>query len=979
MKKALLSILVFTFLATGIVMPVSATTSTDEKIWVQTDFNMPDNTAAEISDGIPGIGISKIINTTGVSEISNGALVYTKGIGTIPNWDSPAKIIFSDKINNARIRAAGFEDVIIEFDLTCTDTTNIQSKFVIGMDPNGSVSASHIDMRYNGNGNTGGLYNCGKDGNVGIASNFLTIKNEGTKRIKIVTDLIPHQNDGVVGTQYFDFDVFADGVKVLDDGTTRGRNVGDLGALFIAGMDCNITSGFVKFEIDNLKVYSRKPNVYLESINVNNNAKNVKVTDTFTVKFENATEGKAIEPSSVASAVSLMLKDETDNTILTAVDFGVTDNGDNSFRITPDYNLLYGREYVLSIDTTQLVASNNLPVLSLLNTNTINFKTKSQYLSVTDVTYSGDKANLSWVNSIISFEFDEELDTSLLELNQNNIIVSPEADFTYSVDGNILDVEFNSLLSGTDYTVTLSGIKDKDSTPMQAEHVETFSTDPSVFEPYSIDSSDKPFKVLPDNGVLKISGTADVFDRYKNEKVSMIIAERGDSNPIEDGIIDQSALLAHTLEMTNKQIDETVKINPSLLADKNLRAYFYALGFEDVYYYDFLYKSESEITSVLNNIASQKTTAGMLGVIEANADYLGVDTTYEGLGNSQIVMKKIIEDAPTTIQGVRDSFENGMVILRAVTKINNAKRVLTNDSNTGFDDVINAVAGDLGISSKELAKYNALSEEDKKQVAAAIVPLSATAYYTSVEELSTDFSTAINSALADNDKPQKTPQGGGNSSGGLPVIGAIVSTQPGISPSSASNFTMKSVVRDMNFNDISNVSWAKNSILALANRGIIDGVSETEFNPDANITREQFIKIVMGAFNFNTSGRPVTYSDVSDDEWYFPYISAATQNGLITGINDKEFGVGMPITRQDMAVILYRVITKLEIIIKNEEEPQFADNDQISDYAKKAVASFSATGLINGVGDNSYNPRGNATRAQAAHLIYSIASYCTGR
>lgn len=176
------------------------------------------------------------------------------------------------------------------------------------------------------------------------------------------------------------------------------------------------------------------------------------------------------------------------------------------------------------------------------------------------------------------------------------------------------------------------------------------------------------------------------------------------------------------------------------------------------------------------------------------------------------------------------------------------------------------------------------------------------------------------------------------------------------------------------FNDIDSVEWAKESILALAEKGIINGKDKNTFLPNDNITREEFIKIVVMAFGLK-GDTDIKFEDVSEDAWYMPYIKTAVANKIINGVTDTQFGVGMNITRQDMATILGRIIDDAGIKLETlHDTVSFADQEEIAEYAANYMLVLAKKGVLSGTGDNKISPCENTTRAQAAKVIYFILS-----
>lgn len=174
---------------------------------------------------------------------------------------------------------------------------------------------------------------------------------------------------------------------------------------------------------------------------------------------------------------------------------------------------------------------------------------------------------------------------------------------------------------------------------------------------------------------------------------------------------------------------------------------------------------------------------------------------------------------------------------------------------------------------------------------------------------------------------------------------------------------------NMKFVDLDTVMWAYEAISTLADKNIINGKSEDRFAPNDKITREEFIKLVIGVLNENTAEGTAYFTDVSNDAWYSRYVNKAFEIGIVNGLGDGSFGVGQNITRQDISAILYNAL-KYKAIKTQMGELRFTDNDNIADYAKEAVSVLSEMGVINGYEDGSFQPRASATRAEAAQLIF---------
>lgn len=200
--------------------------------------------------------------------------------------------------------------------------------------------------------------------------------------------------------------------------------------------------------------------------------------------------------------------------------------------------------------------------------------------------------------------------------------------------------------------------------------------------------------------------------------------------------------------------------------------------------------------------------------------------------------------------------------------------------------------------------------------------------------------------------------GGGSSSrggGGFSVAGSAV--------------TQSTQKAEPEFRDVPSGHWAHAAVKTLAEKSIISGDENGSFNPDHQITRAEFIKLVVMAVGADMNAAADDFADVAADAWYKPYTRAARAFGLTEGDEANCFNPNAYITREDMAVMLYRcykITTDLGYALS------FDDGAAVSDYAKAAVGYLSAKQIINGVGNNSFAPKANATRAAAAQMIYNM-------
>ena len=149
--------------------------------------------------------------------------------------------------------------------------------------------------------------------------------------------------------------------------------------------------------------------------------------------------------------------------------------------------------------------------------------------------------------------------------------------------------------------------------------------------------------------------------------------------------------------------------------------------------------------------------------------------------------------------------------------------------------------------------------------------------------------------------------------------------------------------------------------------------TDKKFRPADAVKREEFVKMIVEAFDIPMSGQASGFSDSTEDAWYEKYLAAAKESKIVFGREDNSFGAGELIKREDMAVMICRAIEALKLNIPaNVPNADFSDEAQISDYAADAVEKMQKAGFINGVGNDMFDPCGNATRAQAAVIINRV-------
>lgn len=264
--------------------------------------------------------------------------------------------------------------------------------------------------------------------------------------------------------------------------------------------------------------------------------------------------------------------------------------------------------------------------------------------------------------------------------------------------------------------------------------------------------------------------------------------------------------------------------------------------------------------------------------------------------------------------------------------------------------------------------YNSLNNDKKNEINTAIVKKLPQSDFVSFREV---FANAVNSYK--NNQSQSSGSSGNSSSGKGTYVGGSSIKAP---IDNVINSNNQNVVDNARFNDMDNYSWAKEYVYNLLRRNVISMPEDKNFRPGDNITREEYVKMIVVAFEIPMGEQESKYTDAVSGAWYQQYLAAATEAGIIEGNGNGTFGVGKPITRQDMAVIAYRAVglTDKKLPVKN-EAIAFEDKNLISDYALDAVTEMSAAGIIVGMGNSKFEPRLNAQRAQAAKIISDLTDW----
>ena len=200
------------------------------------------------------------------------------------------------------------------------------------------------------------------------------------------------------------------------------------------------------------------------------------------------------------------------------------------------------------------------------------------------------------------------------------------------------------------------------------------------------------------------------------------------------------------------------------------------------------------------------------------------------------------------------------------------------------------------------------------------------------------------------------------------LLADYITEQGTIDPVITSEWKITNVPFENKFTDVTEEDWFHDVALELAASGVVNGMTETTFEPQGTLTRAEFATML-----YRVSYAPVvtgesTYSDVKTGDWYYNAVVWATEAGVVNGMGDGTFAPNDNITRQEMATMLYR-LAKAE---KVEEDmlASFPDAASVADWAKDAMNWAVSTEIVNGsTHDDKVNyldPTATALRCQAA-------------
>ncbi|MGP1441692.1 MAG: S-layer homology domain-containing protein [Anaerovoracaceae bacterium] len=172
------------------------------------------------------------------------------------------------------------------------------------------------------------------------------------------------------------------------------------------------------------------------------------------------------------------------------------------------------------------------------------------------------------------------------------------------------------------------------------------------------------------------------------------------------------------------------------------------------------------------------------------------------------------------------------------------------------------------------------------------------------------------------------------------------------------------------FKDVRQTDWFYNYVKAVFDSGLMNGVSSDKFSPEMSTQRAMIVTILYRMEKEPSVSGDSGFSDVIDGAYYDKAVRWAVEKGIAKGYEDGRFKPSQPVSRQELAAFLYRYASfKGFNVSETASLSQFSDNARLGDWAKRAVEWSVGTGIITGMNASTLNPSGTATRAQLAAML----------
>lgn len=339
-------------------------------------------------------------------------------------------------------------------------------------------------------------------------------------------------------------------------------------------------------------------------------------------------------------------------------------------------------------------------------------------------------------------------------------------------------------------------------------------------------------------------------------------------------------------------------------------------------------------------------------ILRDNAALFG--TTAEALdkitGTQKDILLSLIKNADYSKETPEQIFAEKLLVSEAASA----------ESMSALRTVVENNAAAFGIDISQGSAYMSIASDKKISVFGYM--LGGNENFTSYEDVKKSFDAAVQKVKSEQSQGSGSGSGSGSSGrGGSSSGGGTSYVLPSDNGNNGENGS-----ESEKFSDISG-SWAKEYIENLSGKNVISGFPDGTFRPDDTVTRAELSKMIcslLGLSGGDISGR---FADVSAADWFYPYVAACADKGIVTGY-DGRFEPSGAVTREDCAVMACRALG----IDPTGNGTAFADDNDISDYAKGAVSALSDKNIIVGEG-GLFRAKDNLSRAEAAAILCRLS------
>ncbi len=382
--------------------------------------------------------------------------------------------------------------------------------------------------------------------------------------------------------------------------------------------------------------------------------------------------------------------------------------------------------------------------------------------------------------------------------------------------------------------------------------------------------------------------------------------------------------------------------------------------------------TDAEYNAIMEEINALADGAALVEYEKTNADtlkLLGIDTA-QGVtptsgyallnpANKLVVMDMLLSLLKSSSQTSAEDFNSAVktkLEAQAVSEVGSAISSSLTGILTKYKDVIGISTTTWNKYQKNKNNWDAINKEFLKE--------------TYEKDTVADIRSSFAEALAEKTGSTGGGGGGGSSDGGERDDKKEQTGDIYLAPKEPTD--VYKPIQPVTFSDVETTYWAYEPITILSTRGVINGMGDGNYAPEADVTREAFVKMLVEALGLKATGNALAFTDVAGNEWYSEYVNIASSIGLVTGYDGK-FGIGEGLSREQMATMLYRAAEIAGIKLEDKVEGRtFTDSTEIGDYATEAVNELCKAGIINGMDDGSYSPKTICNRAMAAKVLYEI-------